>query len=656
MRTLPASTPRPLFDHYPGSSTSPATSSPSDASPLTPPPMRQPALPCTTLSYEGVRYSVPIRNRTVSLRSPPATSPPMLPIGKPSPPQPLVRSRRTVLPAGLGLVDLDKLAAAPSPRADASREERAHRRRAVHFHSHAHFSEALRLNLARPDGTRIPPDRLHACEWHAPRQDEDENENEFSWEAEDPGLSPPSDTTSHEYMQDLAAEFPQPPKSTPEFPLSLASGFALEGPPRMPLPPTPPFVDSPHIFASVTYSDANRLTVIDPDTSMAQLEMSMAKLEVYNPSAQSGCFFDDDDDESELDLQDSEVEEQPPPQAYTSTLSDNDAENVVLEEQLDEAAQRRSYCITPDTFARVGFTAHPSSSSVATQSTAAEDSAEGKPPVDLLPHFDFETMRQTYHQPDQGQRRRSSSLADMRRKLHVHWEDEPDVPSRPSDSSASSYSRPTTADSDAPRTETEPATHSRESSTSSGEYRSRGTQAGDGRVRARPDSPLRKAKSVPFIRRSIRREEPPPVPVPPPHPPAPAPASALQHTQHRHRPHAPPLPTSLSLAGAQCNAPSPPQRQSKTLVRAHSHSHVRGESQAGSPPRTPPNGDAGMQSFMHITPEQPPSRMSRLWNRARAGISMGGGGAGGRAEGGPLKSQRSMRWLRGSVSQSRSEK
>ncbi|KAH9834011.1 uncharacterized protein C8Q71DRAFT_859685 [Rhodofomes roseus] len=51
-----------------------------------------------------------------------------------------------------GLVDVEKLALAPSPQADASREERAQRRRAVHSHSHAQFSEAVRRTLAQPEG------------------------------------------------------------------------------------------------------------------------------------------------------------------------------------------------------------------------------------------------------------------------------------------------------------------------------------------------------------------------------------------------------------------------------------------------------------------------------------------------------------------------
>ncbi|KZS99559.1 uncharacterized protein LAESUDRAFT_775008, partial [Laetiporus sulphureus 93-53] len=138
---------------------------------------------------------------------------------------------------------------------------------------------------------------------------------------------------------------------------------------------------------------------------------------------------------------------------------------------------------------------------------------------------------------------------------------------------------------------------------------------------ARPESPLRKAKSVPFIRRPVRRDNPPALP------------------------HPPLLPTSTSL---------PTKLAPPTFFQS--------PREAPQPPRTPPNVDEGMVSFMHITPEQDGeagvgagvgggSRMSRLWSRARAGMGMGVGEGGKRRESGMIKREKSSRWLRGSAVQ-----
>lgn len=670
MHALPSARPRPsqMPTEDPGSSTSPTTSSPASFSPLTPPPILPPRqkniYEFSTLAYNGVRYSMPIRSRAISLSPPSTRGAAMLPIGKPSPPQASERPLKKTLPTGLGLVDLEKLASAPSPHADASREERAQRRRAVHFHSHAHFSEALRFNLARPDATRIAPEQLHLGEWSAAgasHRDGGGDEEDYSWEAEDRqpdgdnALTAPFSPNSS--VRDLAAAFPSPPKSTPEFPLSLSSGFELEGPPDMPLPPTPPFVGSPHIFASIAYTNDphdNRLTVIDPDMSMAQLEESMAKLETYNPEYNSGCFFDDDDEEEEEDDEAIESEngqsdyessarspalhtigEDPREAQYTGAYQEEQSRQ---QEQPEEPVERQTHCITPNTFARVGFTSHGSISSVASQSSFAEEVKDGKPsppPVDLLPRFDFERVHRGYNPQSKGHRRRSSSLTDLHPHLHVHWDDQPQASSRPSDSSGSSYSTrgSVTADSHASKsaikTPWAPVSPpgGLPGSKGSAERLSRGIQAGDGHVSARPESPLRKTKSVPFIRRPVRQVQTTAdqAPTPPTKPP--------RHPRPSRAPPAPPLPTSLSLASRTSHSLCHPTARPRSRPRAD-------------PPRTPPNhteesGEEGLKSFMHITPEQNASRVSRLWKSARAGAT--------------LKREKSMRWLRGSVLQPRSE-
>ena len=319
---------RPRDAHFasrPATSVSPPTRSTSTRSPATPPQdgSRIHSLySCGSLSYEGVRFSTPVRSRTISSSTPSSgASPSRLPIGSPAraAERRTTRRARPSVPTGLGLVDLEKLALAPSPQADASREERAQRRRAVHFNSHAQFSDALRRTLAQPDDTppkekdagSSPEQNLDTGEFSPEMHeldmgsDDDENfldDEDFSWEAvsSSPGNTPGLRSSS---MHELAAAFPSPPKAAPEFPLSL---FSLERgtPPSLPLPPTPPLFQgtrSPHVYANPLFAE-NRIEPFDPDESMARLDVSMAKLEGFGPipdTPQPACFFDDDEDEEE---------------------------------------------------------------------------------------------------------------------------------------------------------------------------------------------------------------------------------------------------------------------------------------------------------------------------------------------------------------------
>ncbi|PSR71754.1 hypothetical protein PHLCEN_2v12358 [Hermanssonia centrifuga] len=80
----------------------------------------------------------------------------------------------------------------------------------------------------------------------------------------------------------------QPLPPVPESPTKLSQSG---GPPDLPLPPTPPARNTPHTpprsrkrLGSEADVD-NRLTGVDPETSMARLEMSMAKLGAYAPGS-----------------------------------------------------------------------------------------------------------------------------------------------------------------------------------------------------------------------------------------------------------------------------------------------------------------------------------------------------------------------------------
>ncbi|KAH9935352.1 uncharacterized protein B0H18DRAFT_1114111 [Fomitopsis serialis] len=117
------------------------------------------------------------------------------------------------------------------------------------------------------------------------------DDEDFSWEAtsSSPGNTPGLCGSS---MHELAAAFPSPPKTAPEFPLSL-SALDRDAPPDLPLPPTPPFLRtarSPHVYANGGLGD-NRMTTFDPEESMARLEYAY--------------FFDDDEEDME-DMEDSE--------------------------------------------------------------------------------------------------------------------------------------------------------------------------------------------------------------------------------------------------------------------------------------------------------------------------------------------------------------
>lgn len=134
--------------------------------------------------------------------------------------------------------------------------------------------------------------------------DEDEDfpyDEDFSWEAASSsrGNTPALRSSS---MHELAAAFPVPPKSAPEFPLSL---FLLRrDTPTNLLLPTPPLFHgarSPHIYANPMFAE-ERLGAFDPDQSMARLEMSMTKLEGFGPISdepEPACFFDDGEDSEE---------------------------------------------------------------------------------------------------------------------------------------------------------------------------------------------------------------------------------------------------------------------------------------------------------------------------------------------------------------------
>ena len=92
----------------------------------------------------------------------------------------------------------------------------------------------------------------------------------------------------------LVLEAPPPPP--------LPDISRCHGPPNAPLPPTPPFASTPSLplttrpapsergdsFVKRSRDDADvhdRLTVVDPDISMARLQETMAKLEAYAPRA-----------------------------------------------------------------------------------------------------------------------------------------------------------------------------------------------------------------------------------------------------------------------------------------------------------------------------------------------------------------------------------
>ncbi|KAH9935351.1 uncharacterized protein B0H18DRAFT_411291 [Fomitopsis serialis] len=219
-------------------------------------------------------------------------------------------------------------------------------------------------------------------------------------------------------------------------------------------------------------------------------------------------------------------------------------------------------------------------------------------------------------------------------------------------SSASAYSNVTTSASSASGSA---SGHAR---TPSAEYRS-GYPNHPSLEPERPESPLRKARSTPFIRRPVRYEPAQPIlrqhrsiaPPLPPLPPLP-PSPPVPPTTGRH-----PCPVHLASRAVRrtvrvrparrsaraCRPASPSARRlrlcrwpRRALVFSvvapcaqpdrHSPSGLPSSSRisGSSSPRTPPNGGGkGHSSFMHITPEQPHSRMSRLWSRARAGLSKG---------------------------------
>ncbi|PCH43746.1 hypothetical protein WOLCODRAFT_164690 [Wolfiporia cocos MD-104 SS10] len=684
--TLPAATPTLQPDSQEPDPTSPAFSSPTCYSPITPPPQRQgkqaSPLTCSSVSYDGVRYSTPVRGSGKSM----SPSPSVLPIGRPSPPP--LRRPHTALPAGLGLLDLEKLAHAPSPAADASREERANRRRAVHFHSYAEFSEALRLNLAiqRPHAHVPTPQATTAASPGDPdgggggegtEEDEEDSEADFSWEAVDPELDTHGRDAPDEpcaSVRALAAAFPAPPKSTPEFPLSLASSFALGAPPDLPLPPTPPMR---HIFADIEYHGG------DSSGSIAHLQLSMAKLGAFDSDHRGACFFDDSDDEegdedveSEPESSESDehcvdlstIREEADSVHARSVLTESDRVAQISMPEADllvppgEHETRQANCISPATFARIGFKVCDSPTPGAVSTPGVDEPAA---PVELLPKFDFEAHRHS--------RRRSASLAartSPQRAGHAF----PNT----SISTAGHFSQGTQTDNMEKETRdagvsTQPECHER------------------------PESPLRKSKSTPFIRRPVRQSQ--SLPMPPAFhmpncafPPQPQPQPA-QHAYSSDDPR----PRHFSQARLPLVAPElipappplpPPQplnlpltysknsRSSKSLpARSHntsqaSSAHTRTESTGSSPyasvdnshahshavlsPRTPPQENDGLASFMHITPEQSASRISRLWSRIGIGKEgkdgrEGRDGGGKEGSGGTLRKERSMRWLRGSV-------
>lgn len=754
-------------------SVSPSSTSTSTRPPATPPQDGSRAhslYSCGSLSYEGVHFSTPVRSRTISSSTPSSgASPSRLPIGSPARATERRSSRRArpSVPTGLGLVDLEKLALAPSPQADASREERAQRRRAVHFNSHAQFSDALRRTLAQPDdtppkgkGTGMSPEQQTlepgevSREMHGTDMESDDDENflddeDFSWEAvsSSPGNTPGLRSSS---MHELAAAFPSPPKSAPEFPLSL---FSLERdtPPSLPLPPTPPLFQgthSPHVYANPGFTES-RIGAFDPDESMARLEMSMAKLEGFGPmpdAPEPACFFDDDEDEEEefeevqLDSNSERDTRQPtfsqqghkpahlpddvsPPLTSSdstdasSPLSDAPSSFVQVADvgspEVDSDAEARMErllrCLSPTNMGRPGFEgSSPSTASFATSSTPRTPSVSpplAPPSIELLPEFDFEKTRRVRNSRARGHKRRSSSLSNP---LTSGWQSfaSPgmDIEAKPQPvmhynirtssstgtSSASAYSSlPHTASS----TSSSVPGHAR---TPSAEYRSRGIQTHVPPEPARPESPLRKARSTPFIRRPVRYEpaQPilqqkraiapplPPLPSLPPLPPIP-PSNGLGQ-----------LPGSLALARSATHSPNTSRESERARVssmraspsapfadghtppsvswrRAHQPigsspteiaavSSARSRMSGTQSPHTPPNG-GGQSSFMHITPEQPNSRMSRLWNRARAGLSRTPESEGRQVEGRGvdsrkgLKAQKSTRWLRGSMLQSQGE-
>ncbi|KAI0958764.1 hypothetical protein AcV7_004483 [Taiwanofungus camphoratus] len=605
------------------SSMSSTYSSPDTLPPCTPPHQssnRHSLYSYGSFSCDSVVFSTPKRGHATPLAQS-TPSPVLLPIGNRHPARKTERPNKTP-PSRLGLgLNLEELAVAPSLQPEITLQERAQRRRGIDFHAHAQFSRVFRLSSAVPEDMAVAPDRSDGNRdsgLGTSFEGDLEDGDDFSWEAEDepsPELGVDDLLACTEScLEQLAAAFPSPPASPPEFPLSLSSGLRLGAPPDLPLPPTPPPFHSPHVYGCLAYRDGSqsdhRLTVIDPDESMARLEESMAKLQAYNVSG--GGFLEEDED-AELDsdttacVESSYEEPGAPldaigedPQEEDEHVRGNEVKAVapakvgreehvsVPTERPEDRIDRLVHSLSSSTFARVGFSPHASRSSTSVATTAGTESTanaehDQRPSIELLPEFDFEKTRRAQAKEP---RPRSSSLGHAGRHA-------PDPSASPGlKRAAADAPRPPAADKDR----------------STEEQKHRGASS-------RPTSPLRRARSTPFLLRPVRPPAPagpiPPLPLPLPAPKLPRGAPAHAHAQAGSKGLPPPPRTP---------APPPPRAQAQTLAGRE--------------------GD-GLLSFMHMVPEPPGSRVSKLFNRACAGLGAG------------LRREKSLRWLRGSFVQAR---
>ncbi|KAH9948999.1 hypothetical protein B0H21DRAFT_731150 [Amylocystis lapponica] len=211
-------------------------------------------------------------------------------------------------------------------------------------------------------------------------------------------------------VEDITAAFPSPPIFVPRLSRYLGAGFSPDRPPDIPLPPTPPSSSSrfSHMSVRSTFSTAvdNRLTVIDPDESLARLEMSMSVLDSYSatydgslsPDAGGSIAYSDSEPESDdrnlMDVIDTQPVKDVPtwllPPGNDESPSDRHSEKVIIS-------------LTPTTFARVGFS-HPSLAP-----TPTEEKEVLSDPT-LLPQFDFEKLRRSRATIDEPPTRFSSLM------------------------------------------------------------------------------------------------------------------------------------------------------------------------------------------------------------------------------------------------------
>ncbi|KAL6310325.1 hypothetical protein BKA93DRAFT_755465 [Sparassis latifolia] len=561
MHNLCSSTPSLQFDVLPtehGTSFPVIPSPPDSSSPSTPPP-----LTCKSsgsymrgvFSYEEVISSTPKRARAVSVSST-AHSPTLLPIGKRPAAQSFENPRKAERAARLG-VGLGFTVSVPSFNAETARTERARRRHAIHFHSHAQFSEALRVILDCHEGVVSHSDRRDGVS----ESNGADDERNYLW-----GTDSEADDARHYYpecanmavsrqssVSALTAAFPSPPLSPPDFPLSFSQAPNVD--PDGPLPPAPTIPACRTEFGPINDDFGGyRMTVIDPVESMARLEISMTQLEAFNPfRSECDSWFTDEIHMGLCLSPEYNDAVSPIVQSTQGAVNNGTKDGKVDDEDSrgDPSDEGPLLSETPATIAST-FAEYECASFI---SHSSIDSATNGPrkrqsivSVGLLPSFDFEGTdlpTATIHNPPP----RSSSLAGLR---------------PPSLSILSSRSTPSL------------------------------------RLDVKISSST--TKTTPFLFRPVRQTCTPLSPSEPTPSLFPSVSASIQTIQ-----------------------------SSTCLLRVVPETALVA-------PTTPPRDHAveTLRSFMHVTPEQQPSRMSKLWNRACSGMSAG------------LRKDKSAKWLRGS--------